>query len=312
VAVSVRGHPAPGTVAAVVVGNDLVWSRGEGFADLETAEVPDADTPFRIASITKTFTATAIAQLHEAGSLSFDDPIVRFLPELKAARDPFGPIEDLTVRRVLMHRSGLTAEPPLLDWTTRRFPSVEDTLASADRIEVVIPPGSADKYSNLGFQLLGEVVARASGTPFRTFVSERLLGPLSLEGTAFDRPQGAATGYDREPYTDMPTVSGGRTKPTDAEGGLWSTATDLGRWLSFQLEGDPEILRSETLSELHRPAVVLGDAWTGGRGLAWSHERRGERVFIGHAGGTQGSRLGWCSSRPIGSGWSCSRTAPPT
>jgi CubicO group peptidase (beta-lactamase class C family) len=250
--------------------------------------VPEEDTPFRVASITKTFTATAIGQLHDVGALSFDDPVIDYLPELKSAIDPFGPVEDLTLRSLLTHRSGLTAEPPLQDWRDRRFPSIEETLAAADRIEVVVPPGSVEKYSNLGFQLLGEVVARASGRPFHEFVLERILSPLGMDRSGFGAPSDAATGYDRNPFADAPDVSGGRSKPTDAEGGLWSTTADLARWLSFQIVGSPSILEWETLAELHRPAVVLGSAWTSGQGLGWHHDRRGERVYVGHAGGTPG------------------------
>src|SRR5213594_3720182 len=113
----VETHTAPGVVAAIVADGELAWCFGHGFADLERAAVPTQSTPFRVASITKTFTATAIAQLHGAGALAFDDPLVSHLPEFARARDPFGPIEDLTIRLVLQHRSGLTAEPPRQDWT---------------------------------------------------------------------------------------------------------------------------------------------------------------------------------------------------
>jgi CubicO group peptidase (beta-lactamase class C family) len=288
VAAWLRAQSAPGVAVGVVLDGALAWSFCDGFADVEAATVPEEDTPFRVASVTKTFTATAIGQLHDAGALSFDDPVVDHLPELKSAIDPFGPVDDLTLRSLLTHRSGLTAEPPLQDWRGRRFPPIEETLAAADRIEVVVPPGAVEKYSNLGFQLLGEVVARASGRPFQEFVQERILSPLGMDRSGFGTPSDAATGYDRRPFADAPGVSVGRTKPTDAEGGLWSTAADLARWLSFQIVGSPSVLRAETLMELHRPASVLGPAWTSGQGLAWHHDRRGERVYVGHAGGTPG------------------------
>jgi CubicO group peptidase (beta-lactamase class C family) len=297
-----RAHPAPGVAAGVVVDGALAWSFGDGFADVERGTVPDDRTPFRVASVTKTFTATALGQLRDDGALSFDDPLVDHLPELKSAIDPFGPIEDVTLRLLLTHRSGLTAEPPLLDWRARRFPSIEETLRAADRIEVVVPPGSVEKYSNLGFQLLGEVVARASGRSFRGCVRERLLVPLGMAETGFDPPAGASTGYDRHPFADAPNVSGGRTKPTDAEGGLWSTVGDLARWLWFQIAGDPSVIRAETLAEIHRPAIVMGQAWTSGQGLAWHLDRRAERVYVGHAGGTPGfsARIAFSPADRIG------------
>ncbi|MBI3647373.1 MAG: beta-lactamase family protein [Actinobacteria bacterium] len=302
VAAFVSDHPAPGVAAGVAADGELAWWFGHGFADIETGTRPDEHTPFRVASITKTFTATAMAQLRDAGALSFDDPLVEHLPELAKAADPFGPIEDVTIRLVLMHRSGLTAEPPLQDWAAGHFPSVQETLAAADLLEVVVPPGSAVKYSNLGFQLLGEVVARAAGVPFRACVTERILAPLGMRESGFETPEGAATGYDRSPFADAPETSDGRAKPTDAEGGLWSTVADMARWLCFQVEGDPGVLATGTLRELHRPAVVTDDAWTSAQGLGWYHDRRGERVYVGHSGGTPGFSGRLAFARPDGVG----------
>ena len=287
-AVFVNEHAAPGVAAGVIVDHALAWTAGGGFVDLRTAQVPTASTPFRVASITKTFTATALAQLVHDGSLSFDDALVRHLPELAAARNPFGSIDEVTIRRVLMHRSGLLAEPPLQDWATRDFPSIERTLEAAHLIEVVVPPDAADKYSNLGFQLLGEVVARVSGSTYRAHVAERILAPLGLHRSGFETPADAAVGYDRPLFSEEPPTSAGRKKPTDAEGGLWSSVEDLGRWIVFQLHGESSVLPVERLRELHRPAVINDDNWTSAQGLAWCHERRDDRVYVSHAGGTPG------------------------
>jgi len=302
VAAFVDAHAAPGIVAGVVASGGLAWSFGHGFADLESAVAPTEHTPFRVASITKTFTATAIAQLHVAGALSFDDPLVWHLPELAKAQDPSGSIEEITNRLLLQHRSGLTAEPPTQDWTARHFPSIEETLERPELMEVVVPPGSSDKYSNLGFQLLGEIVARVSRLPFRTYLSDRLLDPLEMRESGFESPAGAATGYDPPWFSDAPAISDGRSKPTDSEGGLWSTAGDLARWIAFQLDGDPRVLPGEVLRELHRPAVITNDSWTGAQGLAWYHARRGERIYVGHSGGTPGFSARIAFSLPDGVG----------
>jgi CubicO group peptidase (beta-lactamase class C family) len=288
----VNRHAAPGLVVGVVDDDRLVWSRGFGLADMESAAEPDASTRFRIASITKTFTATAVVQLRDDGRLSLDDPLVGHLPELASATNAFGAIDDVTLRSVLTHRSGLVSEPPLQDWRSKRFPSVAETLERADLIEVVVPPGSTDKYSNLGFQLLGEVVERASGEPFRQRVHRRLLEPLGLGSTGFDAESGdrVAVGYDAPVFSDHPRVSDPRDKPTDAEGGLWSTVEDLARWIAFQLSDGRGVLARSSLDELLAAHAVSGPRWTSGQGLAWYHERRGERVLTGHAGGTLGYR----------------------
>ncbi len=284
-------HAAPGAAAGAVVDGALAWVAAGGFADLASARVPDAHTAFRVASVTKTFTATAVLQLRDEGLLGLDDPLAAHLPEFAAARNPFGSVDDVTLRLLLTHRAGITHDPPLQDWRARRFPTVADTLAGAERIEVVLAPGTERKYSNLGYQLLGEVVARADGRPYRDALRTRLLEPLRLDETGFEPTMGlaVATGYDApDDLAGEPPVSGGREKPTDAEGGLWSTVADLAGWIGFQLDGDDAVLATDTLREMQRPHVITDDAWTAGQGLGWTQERRGEHVYVGHQGGTVG------------------------
>ena len=117
VAAFVKEHRLPGAAAGVVVGDELVWSGGYGFADVAGRRAPDARTLYRIASITKTFTGTAIMQLRDAGTLHLDDPAVAHLPELRDAISPFGPVETVTIRRLLSHGPGLMGDPPDTDAT---------------------------------------------------------------------------------------------------------------------------------------------------------------------------------------------------
>ena len=93
----------PGGAAGVVCGDELVWSAGAGFGDLAAGTAADPVMLYGIASITKTFTGTAIMQLRAAGRLDLDDPAVRWLPELRAVMNPFGPAEAVTIRRMLSH-----------------------------------------------------------------------------------------------------------------------------------------------------------------------------------------------------------------
>src|SRR6266576_2573885 len=112
----VTDNRLPGGVAGVVYGDELAWSAGAGFAELAARRAADPAMLYAIASITKTFTGTAIMQLRDAGRLDLDDPAVAWLPELRQAARPFGPIETVTLRRMLSHESGLPAEPPWTDW----------------------------------------------------------------------------------------------------------------------------------------------------------------------------------------------------
>jgi CubicO group peptidase (beta-lactamase class C family) len=112
VASFVKEHRLAGAAAGIVHGDSLVWFGGAGFADIAARRVPEVTTLYRVASITKTFTGTAILQLRDEGMLHLDDPAVAHLPELASMTNPFGPIESLTIRRMLSHESGLQGDQP--------------------------------------------------------------------------------------------------------------------------------------------------------------------------------------------------------
>src|SRR5688500_15778400 len=113
----VKENRLPGAAVGIVHEDKLVWSKGIGFADVKKKRRADPKTLYRIASITKTFTATAVMQLRDQGKLALDDPLVTYLPELAVARSTFAPIEGLTIRRLLSHESGLQSEPPDADFS---------------------------------------------------------------------------------------------------------------------------------------------------------------------------------------------------
>ena len=125
----------PGATAAVVQADELAWIAGTGFADQDTRQPSQPETLYRIASITKTFTGTAVMQLRDAGRLDLDDPAVAYLPELRKAVSPFAAIETVTIRRMLSHESGLATEPPGTDWSVPLYQGApEVTLAQAGDI----------------------------------------------------------------------------------------------------------------------------------------------------------------------------------
>jgi CubicO group peptidase (beta-lactamase class C family) len=295
----VKEKRLPGAAVGVVHEDELAWSAGMGFADVTAGRASDATTLYRIASITKTFTGTAIMQLRDEGRLDLDDPIVVHLPELRDASGSLGPIEPVTIRRALSHESGLMSEPPGTDWALLRYEGLaERNLARAAEIGTRVPPNSQWKYSNLGYQLLGEIVARVSGTPYVEYLRTQILEPLGLSSTAFEPlPDGLlarrAVGYgprwfsdELEPAPAMPGVW--------AEGGLWSCVEDLARWLSFQFRVDAgpragaQILAGSTLREMHRPRYLVDDAWTEAWAIAWYADRKGDVVWVQHSGGLPG------------------------
>ena len=295
----------PGGSAGVVCGDELAWSAGTGFADIAAGKPTEPTMLYGIASITKTFTGTAIMQLRDTGRLDLDDPAVRWLPELRSLGNPFGLVEAVTIRRMLSHESGLPAEPPGTDWTIPAYQGApEQTLRRAAEISVQFPPHARHKYSDLAYQWLGEIITRASGTPYARYVREAVLDPLGMTATGFP-PLSAeliarcATGYDwralsdyLDPAPPMP--------PVWAEGGLWSCVDDLAKWLSFQLRAYREpgttshVLDAASLREMHKPRYLADDQWTQAWGISWCGTRRDDVIWTGHAGGIPGFTSAIC------------------
>lgn len=298
IATTSRKHHLPGVAAGIVRGDRLVWSHGFGFADVEEGRAPDDRTLFRVASISKTVTATAVLQLRDAGLLALDEPLARFIPEFASVRARAGRVEDATIRRLLSHQSGLITEGPFSYWDSMEFPPIAAILGELPETEIVIEPGLASKYSNLAYALLGELVARLSGRPFEAYVREEIFRPLGMEASSFApeeiEPARLATGYDPHPFEDMPQPA----RHTPARGvaaaaGLYTCVQDLARWIALQFQADggerqgAQVVRGATIAEMQRPQEI--DAtWTFARCLGWGAQRRGERIYHGHGGSIHG------------------------
>jgi len=290
-----RAGRLPSISAAVFRGEELAWSEATGLADVERGVDASPDTQYAVASITKTFTAASVLQLRDEGKLDLDDPLSKHLPEA-AHGTP-------TLRRMLAHASGLQREPPGEIWESLAFPDEEELLAGLEEAEQVLPPMAAWHYSNLAYALLGIVVARLSGTPFRDYVQERLLAPVGLRRTTWGPGENAALPYFVEPYSDsvrrQPVLElGGK----GGESGLYSTVGDLARWGAFLCDPDQAVLKPSSAAELHDLNVIADASWTRGWGLGIELWRRGERVFGGHTGGFPGflSILAYSSRDRIG------------
>ena len=271
----------PSVSAAVFRGGEPVWSDAVGLADADNRRDATTEDQYAVASITKTFTAASVLQLRDEGKLDLEDQLSRHLPEA-AHGTP-------TLRRMLSHASGLQREPPGEIWETLQFPDEEELLSSLEEAEQVLPQSAAWHYSNLAFALLGHVVARVSGVPFREHVETRLLGPLGLERTTWGPTPPDAVPYFVEPYSDAlrrePSLElGGK----GGESGLYSTVGDLARWGSFLCDPDESVLAAASVAEMHDLQIMAQPDWTRGWGLGIELWRRGERIFGGHTGGFPG------------------------
>ena len=282
----------PGVSLGIVRDQELLWSGGFGYADLASSRAMDADTIFGVASITKTFTATAIMQLRDKEKLALDDQVTKYIPEVKKVRCRHGSIRDLTLRRLMTHRTGLVGETPTGHWSNMTFPSRAEIIAALPKTEVVSETDATFKYNNLAFVLLGEVIARVSRRSYRDFIRRQILEPLGMESSGFEvsNPRNA-TGYMPERYQDAPAVA--PDPPTNgyiAAAGLRSCVTDLAKWISLQLRAGAEdagVLGGKSLSEMHRISFVE-PGWLAGYGLCWMASRFGENIYMHHGGSVPG------------------------
>jgi CubicO group peptidase (beta-lactamase class C family) len=231
-------------------------------------------------------------QCRDEGLLHLDDELEMHLPGTRHG--------NLTMRRMLAHRSGLQREPAGEIWERPEGPRVDELLAGLDEAEGVLPPATRHHYSNLAYALLGEVVARLRRQPWEDVLQARVLAPLGLHGTTTRRRPPYARGYFTDPYADRllaePEFPGNAFAPA-AE--LWSTVDDLGRWAAFVADPDDAVLSPDTVEEMCHPQVMYDlDGWTLAWGLGFMLHRRGERVLVGHDGAMPGFLAALVVRRP--------------
>ncbi len=287
----------PGIAIGLVYEQELIYARGFGVADLETNRPVDENTPYRIASITKTFTATALVQLRDAGKLRLDDPVVDYLPWFNV-KQRFPGQQPITIRQLLTHSSGLPREADFPYWTDHNFPTMEEIKAKLGSQETIYEPATELKYSNLAMSLAGEVVAAASGMSYEGYIQEHIFDPLSMtSSTVHPDPiyqKALVTPYSlRQPDNSRNIEDYTDSKGITPAANIASTVTDLARYVSFQFRDDENtpgaVLRGTSLKEMHR-VHFLNKRWTSGYGLGWAVWRRGGKTVNGHAGWVGGNR----------------------
>lgn len=278
---------------------------------------PSADTVYRIASMTKSFTAAAVLALRDDGLLSLDDPVARLAPELGPIVGPTSDAPPVRVRHLLSMASGLATDDA---WADRHLDidagGLDGLIATGARFAVAT--GTAFEYSNLGYGLIGRIVERVTGTRLQQVVTERLLEPLGLERTTWTRP---AHSDQAAPHRTEGTgaVADGQEPLGDGAiapmGGLWSTVADLARWVAWLDDATPPrdgtdagpLRRSSRreMQEIHRYAGIKRvaglDAPTGyGFGLMVRDDPRLGRV-VSHSGGLPGygSNMRWLAGRRV-------------
>lgn len=282
----------PGVAIGVVNNQDLIWSKGFGFADLKAKVPMTATTKFRMASNSKLFTAIAIMQLREEGKLGLDDPVVKHLPWFKGkpAGDDDGPI---TIEQLLSHSSGLQREAGD-HWVSYKFPSTDELQRLyADR-QAAFAPSVRWKYSNLAYAVAGQVVEKVSGELWSVYVERNIFKPLGMDASSVDRDiSGLAVPYGRR----MPDGTREVLPFVDSRGmaaatGLTSNVEDMAKFISAQFRRGPrdgaQIVSSGSWREMLRVRSV-DENWTAGTGLGFDVKRVKDRTYIGHGGGYPGN-----------------------
>jgi CubicO group peptidase (beta-lactamase class C family) len=319
-----RSRTVPWLVVAVVVDGAVDHLRVATLDGHEHAGV-DADTAFRIASMTKSFTAATVLGLRDDGLLRLDEPIATYVPALADLALPSDDSPALTVRLLLSMAAGLATDDPWGDRQLQRTGEwLEELMASG--LTFASPPGVTMDYSNLGYAILGRVVEAVTHTPCAEVITERIIQPLGLSRTVWETSQLPASTLHAQPHRlragrvelDDPPLGTGAFSPM---GGLWSTAADLAQWVDFmssafpaRSDDDQGPLRRSSRREMQqahrsgdlRPsmrndgslrAVSLGY----GFGVQVLHHAGLGRVAM-HSGGLPGygSNMRWVPGRRVG------------
>ena len=270
--------------AAVLVARDAepVARLAYGLADLEHATAVTPATNFRLASITKQFTAAAILLLVEDGRLGLDDRVRDWLPTLPPA------VGTVTIRHLLTHSSGLIDYEDLMPPSTRQQLTDADVLSLLEREDRTnFPPGSSYRYSNGGYALLALIVERAANRPFADFLRERVFRPLGMSGTVacrvgIDEVSRRAYGYSANGKGWLRTDQS-HTSAVLGDGGVYASIDDLAEWDAALY--DDRLLSAGSRRKMFAPAVVTEDPATR-YGFGW----RITGDCLWHSGETLGFR----------------------
>ena len=290
----------PGLSASIVYDQEIIWSKGFGFANIEKRIPATPQTIYRIASITKLFTATMLMPLRDAGKLHLDEPVEKYLPTFKI-KTSFADPAPITLRQVVSHLSGLPRDAPVdreYEENSVLLPSTEQTLASLEQVELIAAPMTKPLYSNLGFAILGYVLGLIAGQPYTQYVTEHILHPLGMNNSGYEPPTEAmqahlATGYNAQRENETAPIAAPVTveRGQNPAGGLFSSVKDIARFISLQFRDGPasgaQVLKGSTLREMHAPVFLQAD-WREATGIAWGIRRIQDYTAVRHSGGIFG------------------------
>jgi len=313
----------PGAAWGVIIDGKLAHVGVTGLREVPSKSPVDSNTVFRIASMTKSFTAMSILQLRDAGKLSLDDPAERYVPEMKELKYPTTDSPRITIRHLLSHSEGFPEDNP---WGDQQLARTDEELSQMIRrgIPFSNAPGIAYEYSNYGFAILGRIVTRVSGMPYAEYVASHILRPLGMTSTTLSprsvAPDRLAHGYrwEDEQWKEEPQLPDGSF---GSMGGMLTSLTDLGAYVATFLAAWPPRDGAETgpvrrsslreMQQLARPgaSTALRDAAgairlrSGGYGFGLGITANCDFAHIvAHSGGLPGfgSQMRWLPEYGVG------------
>ena len=287
----VQAKRLPAFSISLVDHDQPIWADGFGFQDAERKKPATADTVYRVGSISKLFTDIAVMQLVEDGRLDLDVPVGEYLAEFKP-ENPYD--EEITLRRLMSHQSGLVRESPVGNYFDPSEPSLAATVASLNDTALVYRPQTKTKYSNAAIAVVGAVLEQVLEESHPERVQQTLLRPLAMDRSSFvvtpDIEPSLATGW-------MRTYDGRRSKAptfllgTGPAGNLYSSVTDLSQFLICLFDhaktDSGQIMEPATFAEMTQP-VKDSDGNTQGFGLGFSIKELDGYKRIGHGGAVYG------------------------
>ncbi|HJQ39943.1 MAG TPA: serine hydrolase domain-containing protein [Thermoanaerobaculia bacterium] len=288
-----------------VVGGSILYLRDGkvvaqhdlGFADRAANKRVDANTIFHWGSITKALTAIAILQLRDEGKLTLDDKATRFIPELRRVHDPYGKIDDITLRMLLNHTAGFQGSTWPYDkglpWEPFEPTEWSQLVAMMPYEQLGFAPGEKYSYSNPAFVYLGRIVEQLTGDPWDGYVYKNIFQPLGLQRSYFrntPRHLRAYRSHNYEIYKDGHVVDRGSDFDpgiTTPNGGWNAPLSDLARHVAF-LTGRPAndvVLKRASLEEMWKPGKPMNEEQTQWMGLSFFVIKHNNSTLLGHTGG---------------------------
>jgi CubicO group peptidase (beta-lactamase class C family) len=307
-----RKHGIVGSSFMLVQDGQVIAQEFFGLANQEKQQPVDENTIYHWASITKTFTGIAIMQLRDRGLLKLDDPIVKYLPELKAVHNPHGEMSQITIKHLMTHTSGFRGPTwPWggdKDWQPHEPQHWEQLVAMMPYTEISFKPGSKFSYSNPGIIFLGRVIELLSRDDYEVYIDKNIFKPLEMYRSYFDAtPYHLLKHRSHSYYLKEGKLTPGRfdvdTGITVSNGGLNAPLTDMVKYLGF-LMGDvrrqaiyDQVLKRPSLEEMFQPQINIessaitqpeGQNRKDSMGLTFFIEENFGQRFIGHSGGQNG------------------------